>query len=255
MIRLEIEHNEKTLTNYFKAKTFDNRVTYRTLPTSEMNVGDIIISYIDGTSNHSIVLERKTCSDLANSVMTGRWQDQSQRLKSAALTCDHVCVILEGPSFNWQLKKKPFTNMSPKSYLSSVTCILFRENFKLIYCKTSDDTIAFIELLIERILERPQNYFRKSTGPIVYEPNTIKTKKIDNIDPETSFLMQLSCIPYISTKKAKLIIQHLNVNNMQSLIAILGKNADPHGLLCTVPKIGNSAAQTILQYIGIDKSK
>lgn len=244
MIELSIDMRERGIINHFSGMNFEGRVQIKQ---KSLDIGDIIISSSDGKG--ALVFERKTHADMASSITSGRWREQAQRLK-AAYPCDRVSVILEGPGFSWRMKGKKFTNITTKSYNASLTCTLFRENFKLVQCKDTADTCAFIELMVDRVLDKPEFYFASSSQQ-PYEPNTVKTKKIENIDTRTSFVMQLCCIPHVSTKKANGIIDVLNVTSMSDLLASLDTSPDPIAELCRVPKIGDFAAKIIIEYLGI----
>ena len=58
----------------------------------DLPVGDVLCEYSDGRV--SWVAERKTAVDLANSIKTGRWSDQTSRLHLSGYA--RIFFLLEG---------------------------------------------------------------------------------------------------------------------------------------------------------------
>jgi len=75
----------------------------------------------------------------------------------------------------------------------------------------------------------------------------IKTKKIENIDKETCYLLQLSQIPGISKQIAKNIKDIYP--SMNILLKTLENSSEPVKLLMKIPNIGQQKANKIIEFL------
>ena len=82
MTKVTIDSRERTLLNIFRERGDGFEV--RSLP-----CGDIEVEYENG---RGWICERKTCVDLAGSLVDGRWKEQTSRLFS----CGKKFVIITG---------------------------------------------------------------------------------------------------------------------------------------------------------------
>ena len=83
MTRVVVDSRERTLLNIFRERSDGFEV--RSLP-----CGDIEVEYENG---RGWICERKTCVDLAGSLVDGRWKEQTSRLFSCG---KKLVIIIEG---------------------------------------------------------------------------------------------------------------------------------------------------------------
>lgn len=215
-----------------------------------LELGDVNIC-LDGKTH--IIIERKTIADLAQSVKDNRYKEQKLRLLSFRSDCIQthtvkIVYILEGYyNFSDDFACK---NMKNNILMSCIINSMLRDGIFIMFTKNVQDTADFITGVAERFARNPSDYTSQPHNNSDYAAcvtSAVKTKKRENIDSETCFLMQLSCIPGISTKKAKEIASTLGVNNMLTLINLVekeGKNA-----FSKVNGIGKVLQSQIMSYI------
>ena len=166
-------------------------------------VGDVLCEYRDGRS--SWVAERKTATDLASSIKSGRWSEQTSRLHQAAYT--RIFFIVEG-DLRWA--EFPY-----KSLLGALLNAELRPNSHVIRSIDVDETAAIVIALSEKAGNPPLGI----PGGLSPPKPTSKRKR----DSETVGSRQLMCIPSISEKTSKALLSHFG--NLPALIAAL---ADPN---------------------------
>jgi len=205
----------------------------------QLDIGDIHIVF----DENIYIYERKTMSDLISSIKDGRYKEQKLRLLTS--DSDNINYIIEGTDIiasNNNHNQELLTSV----YYNSV----YRDNIKLFFTKNINDTVTFLLLLATKIIKKPQN-FNKTTKTQLstdYIDNCkIKTKKIDNIDKETCYLLQLSQIPGISKQIAKNIKDIYP--SMNILLKTLNENENPTKLLMQISNIGQQKANKIIEYL------
>ena len=116
------------------------------------------------------------------------------------------------------------------------------------FTKNINDTITLLLLISTKIIDKPHNFLNNYERSNDYIDNCkIKTKKCDNIDKETCYLLQLSQIPGISkqiAKNIKDIYPSLNI-----LLKTLNDAENPVELLVKIPNIGQQKATKIIEYL------
>jgi len=205
----------------------------------QLDIGDIHIVF----DENIYIYERKTMSDLISSIKDGRYKEQKLRLLTS--DSDNINYIIEGTDIiasNNNHNQELLTSV----YYNSI----YRDNIKLFFTKNINDTVTFLLLLATKIIKKPQN-FNKTTKTQLstdYIDNCkIKTKKIDNIDKETCYLLQLSQIPGISKQIAKNIKDIYP--SMNILLKTLNENENPTKLLMQISNIGQQKANKIIEYL------
>ena len=206
----------------------------------QLDIGDIHIIFNDNI----YIYERKTMNDLISSIKDGRYKEQKLRLLTTT-TATTINYIIEGTDIiasNNNHNQELLTSI----YYNSI----YRDNINVFFTKNINDTITFLLLLSTKIINKPDNFNNKqqqlSTDYI--DNCKIKTKKIDNIDKETCYLLQLAQIPGISKQIAKNIKDVYPSMNLL-LKSLANSTEEPAKLLMKIPNIGQQKANKIIEYL------
>jgi ERCC4-type nuclease len=240
-IRLILDTRERKLIDHYREYKFPENVSLSIEP---LDIGDVHVV----RGENRIVFERKTISDLCQSIKDGRWHEQKQRLLGTE-SISNICYVIEG-SFDY-VTEFPMHGLQKSALISSVLNTLFRDGIKVVTTRDLRDTICFFTCLLERVSKNSELYFRKSLTDD-YVPNVVKSKRKENIDERACYMMQLCCIPSISLKTAERISDHLKVSSMCETIKLLTTSTCPRKTLCGVPGVGGVIADTILRYLKIE---
>ncbi len=157
-------------------------------------VGDITCSYED---NSAWVLERKSANDLAGSIIDGRLADQTARLMCSGYS--HVFLIVEGDLSSTKLPHETLlgacinAELRPGSHLIRTACI--------------EESALAIQQLVKKCANPPGI------------PSGIKPKSKRVRDSETVWIRQLMCIPSISERAARKLLDHFgNLRELQEAL-------------------------------------
>lgn len=170
------------------------------------DVGDFQIR--DAEGQILVVLERKTCSDMAASINDGRYREQKVRLLNTQ--APYRGYILEGIypetgiSFPGRGKRRV---VKSDTYRSIILGLTIRDSL-LVY-QTED--LVNTARLINQILKKLPDYLDKPDHDLTsYQSSLVQcvsTVKKDNMTPKLCFAAMLAQIPGVSLKLAKLITQ------------------------------------------------
>lgn len=234
-------------------EAFKTRSQCACLTVQNLEIGDVQILF---QGQPVIIIERKTVSDLAQSIKDNRYKDQKLRQLAYrdANPCVKVAYIIEGAfsySDNFRCQ-----NMDSSILAGCIINSVFRDGLFTISTNDLTDTVNLIKGIFDRFSKDPVKYTKQScAGKMIYNlslASAVKTNKRENIDPQACFLMQLACIPGISSKKAQDIATTLQVTSMNNLIEVLREN---HGIIFTVAGIGKKLGDTILSFCGLAPKK
>ena len=159
-----------------------------------IELGDIHIIYND----IFFIFERKTTGDLQSSIQDGRYKEQKTRML-ANYKQRQISYIIEGDDV---LSSKTYnkSRMLQVAYLHT----MFRDNIRVLYTKNTNETATLILTISTKIIDNPQYFIYNGEKDTDYTSCIkLKKKKIENIDENTCYIMQLSQIPYISNVIAK----------------------------------------------------
>ena len=174
---LTIDHRERHLMRALETTPYK----VKALP-----VGDVLCEYEDGSS---WIAERKRAEDLSASIQNGRWGDQLTRLYG---TCYHrIFFLVEG-----DLRA---TSLPHDSLLGACVNAELRSKSHLIRTTDVAESAAVVRHLIEKARGIP------GLPPGLCPPPMSKRKR--DSDRETCFLRQLMCIPSISEKIARKLLE------------------------------------------------
>jgi ERCC4-type nuclease len=155
--------------------------------TKNLVLGDICIQKDD---QDVVIIERKTVADLSASVCDGRYQEQSFRLLESNLPPHRIVYLIEGDIHSVQ-------SISKKAMMSCMISLWFTKGFSVVQTKNLDETVEYVQLLLEKV--------DKESTPVDYV-STLKIKKKDKLTPDNIDILMLSQIPTISTITAKALI-------------------------------------------------
>jgi ERCC4-type nuclease len=207
-----------------------------------IELGDIHIVYND----IFFIFERKTTGDLQSSIQDGRYKEQKTRML-ANYTQKQISYIIEGDDV---LSSKTYnkSRMLQGAYLHT----MFRDNIRVLYTKNTNETATLILTISTKIIDNPQYFINNGEQDTDYTSCIkLKKKKIENIDENTCYIMQLSQIPYISNVIAKNIAS--TYPNMVSLIDTLKDYDNKNKELCKIEGVGKEKANFIIKYLFNDK--
>lgn len=226
-----------------------------------LEIGDMQLRYNGETR---IIIERKTINDLAQSVKDNRYKEQKARL--LAFRKEHpgvqIVYVLEG--YYMFDPVMMYSGLSNNVIHGCIINTMLRDGIFTAFTKNITDTCHFIGALMKRFEKEPDVYLRREqvtqNADNVQEDeeqrradyvntivHSVKTKKKENIDEYVCFIMQLSCIPGISAKKAQDMIAHLDVTNMVDFSRIV--EARGVQALVEIPGIGKILAKSIVKHM------
>jgi len=238
MLKIIIDSRETNLYNNIIERDLDKYTDKITIIKQQLEIGDIHIEYDDLI----YVYERKTVNDLLSSVKDSRYKEQKSRLLS---NYKNVNYIIEGSDIIAS------NNLHNQNLLTSIYFnSTYRDNIKIFFTKNINDTTTFLLMLSTKIIDKPHNFIlneTQKTEPDYIDICKIKSKKSDNIDKETCYLLQLSQIPNISKQIAKNIKDVYPT--MKILINTLATSENPNELLMKIPNIGKQKANKIIEYL------
>ena len=238
MLKIIIDSRETNLFNNIIERDLDKYTDKITIVKQQLEIGDIHIEMDDLI----YVYERKTINDLLSSVKDSRYKEQKSRLLS---NYKNVNYIIEGSDIIAS------NNLHNQNLLTSIYFnSTYRDNIKIFFTKNVNDTITFLLMLSTKIIDKPHNFIQnetQKTEPDYIDICKIKSKKSDNIDKETCYLLQLSQIPNISKQIAKNIKDVYPT--MKILINTLATSENPYELLMKIPNIGKQKANKIIEYL------
>ena len=238
MLKIIIDSRETNLFNNIIERDLDKYTDKITIVKQQLEIGDIHIQIDDLI----YVYERKTINDLLSSVKDSRYKEQKSRLLS---NYKNVNYIIEGSDIIAS------NNLHNQNLLTSIYFnSTYRDNIKIFFTKNINDTITFLLMLSTKIIDKPHNFIlneTQKTEPDYIDICKIKSKKSDNIDKETCYLLQLSQIPNISKQIAKNIKDIYP--SMKILINTLATSENPIELLMKIPNIGKQKANKIIEYL------
>jgi crossover junction endonuclease MUS81 len=213
-----------------------------------LDIGDVHIKYNDIL----YIFERKTVKDLISSIHDGRYREQKARMLSIYNTIQLSYIIEEDDV----ISSKIYSNKSAiqGAYINT----MFRDNIRVLFTKKIGETATLLLSIAVKIIENPKKFIsvnartENGAGETCYTDYIkLKKKKIDNIDEDTCYIMQLSQIPHISNIIAKNIAKIYPT--MPNLITSLIDKDNKIKELCKIDGVGKEKASTIVKYLFGDK--
>jgi len=219
-------------------------------------IGDIHIKF----NENLYIFERKTIRDLISSIHDGRYREQKARMLST-YNQKYLSYIIEEDDI---ISSKVYSKN--KSTIQGVYInTLFRDNIRILFTKNISETVTLILSIAIKMIDNPKKFISSSNNAnteisaassmsqSITDTSSytdfikLKKKKIDNIDVNTCYIMQLSQIPHISNVIAKNISKIYP--NMIELITKLNDCEDKNKELCKIDGVGKEKASIIIKYL------
>lgn len=250
-VKVRIDVRERALLENLDMSGYTNCELFK----ESLDIGDILIEVIsDNVVTTSFIFERKTITDLAQSIKDKRYHDQKSRLLSSYRP-DQIYYILEG---NYHFQPSFTCSGLNNEVLSS--CILgcqLRDKIGIFVTKNIADTVCLLESILKRLDKDPMRFnVDPHSHPLcdahsVLSSYVVKSKKKENIDKRNLFLIQLAAIPGVSLKIADKIAAHLNIESMIQFYNLF-KDMDKRDVLSQfreIPGIGAGLANLLYTHL------
>ena len=206
-----------------------------------------------------LIIERKTVSDYAASIVDSRGREQKKRL-IANKDNANIMYLVEG-----DLKKDnqsfKYNKVDRHTIISSIINTMYRDKLQVFHTANVMETIFFIESINRKLIKQGNSFLENKTSYETDLINTVKSTKKKNMTPEITFQMILNCIPGISNKVSKRIASKFTTpkNMITELLSIENKN---DRLECIknikmsddekAKKISKTVAENIIVYLGLN---
>lgn len=236
VVQVKVDTRETALIN-----TLDTSFDFNIEP---LDIGDVVIE--DHDNHVLLVFERKTVADLAASIKDGRYKEQKHRLLSN-YQAHRITYIIEGgsviPKDGHGLRKSVYSGVFMNS--------MYRDGVHFVFTKGIAETAQWICDVATKLREKPESFKRNEEGEDEYLlSRKAKCRKIDNIDPQACYKLQLCQVPGVSYKLAEGIIERYPT--LYELMNHLG-SFDSKSLaiksVSAIPLIGVKKATTIIEYL------
>ena len=203
----------------------------------QLEVGDVHITAENGLL---LIFERKTGADMTSSIKDGRYREQKRRMADAT-KAHHITYIIEG--------KERCT--LPKAVLDGMTVnTMYRDGMHIVYTRDVTATAEWIITVAGKVAADPGKFLATGEDGGTYIASVkVKSRKIDNIDVRTCYLLQLGQIPGVSSRIAEAIAQVYPT--MYTFAKAINDSANPSQDLCKIPLIGDKKAKKIVEYLKV----
>lgn len=260
----------KLLIDYRENKFIDkNEKVQNNVEIVNLDLGDFQFVHGENT-NIKMIIERKTINDLAASIKDGRYLEQKNRLLSYRNNNPQVKIayIIEGHySFSPLFTA---SNMNNKTLSGSIINSMLRDDIHIWMVKNEDETKHILANLHQRFTTDASKYFSDEKNKQCKDENNYnfaatsnffgaQAKKKENMNENLCLIIQLSCIPGLSHKKAQDIIDTLQIKSIFGLCMLLKKEEEHNNnvqdkklkkdILKTVPGIGPKIIVNIKRYL------
>jgi len=175
-----------------------------------LEIGDYVFKI---ANKPFLIIERKTVTDYAASIVDARSREQKKRL-IANKESAKILYLVEGDLTKDNQSFK-YNKIDKHTIVSSIINTMYRDELQVFHTSNLMETIFFIESIHKKLTKQGVTFLEsKST----YESdliNTVKSSKKKNLTPDISFQMMLNCIPGISNKVSKRLSEKFkSMNNM-----------------------------------------
>ena len=206
-----------------------------------------------------LIIERKTVSDYAASIVDSRGREQKKRL-IANKDNANIMYLVEG-----DLKKDnqsfKYNKIDRDTIISSIINTMFRDKLQVFHTSNVMETIFFLESIYKKLIKQGNSFLENKSS---YESdliNTVKSTKKKNMTPEITFQMILNCIPGISNKVSKRIAsKFITPKNMIIELGNIDTKANKIEYIKNIKmsddekakKISKTVAENIIINLGLD---
>ena len=160
-----------------------------------LDVGDVWICREEDAPEY--VIERKTVADLDSSYKDGRYKDQKMRL----INCTAPMVVLMVEGYSGDRCKDA---VGKKRLLSTFTHCLFRDSISVYHTTCLQDSYEWIDWTAREFCKGKLKHEEGHMKRTKYT-DAIKSSRKANMTPDKALEMQLSTIPGVTTKAARVV--------------------------------------------------
>lgn len=224
-MKLKIDYREKKIIELLN-KNEEMKKKYN-FTTENLALGDIVICNDDDTE--VLLIERKSLSDLASSIVDGRYKEQSFRLNNNELHNHNIIYLIEG---NLQIHR-PYSNINKNTIYSSIVTLNYYKGFSVLRSMNINETVDIIIRIFDKIVRENKigfyqnNYLSNNNSSNIVDSkqtdytDVIKSEKKSNITPENINTIMLCQIPNISSTTAKSILKYYDYATLVTSIDII----------------------------------
>tara|TARA_Y100000385_G_C13071779_1_gene629399 strand:- start:662 stop:1435 length:774 start_codon:yes stop_codon:yes gene_type:complete len=221
-----------------------------------LEIGDYVFTI---NEKPFLIIERKTVTDYAASIVDARGREQKKRL-IANKDNANIMYLVEG-----DLKKDnqsfKYNKVDRHTIISSIINTMYRDKLQVFHTANVMETIFFIESIYKKLIKQGNSFLENKSSYETDLINTVKSTKKKNMTPEITFQMILNCIPGISNKVSKriaskfttpknMITELLNIENKNDRLEFIKniKMSDDE----KAKKISKTVAENIIVYLGLN---
>lgn len=237
-MKLIIDVRERKLIEEFETDNYE-------FEKKQLELGDIAI--YDNNNELKILIERKTPSDILNSITDGRYNEQAFRLNALNLHNHNIIYLIEG-------NINSLHNKCSSTILSAMFSLYYFKGFSIWQTGNMKGTKDIIYKFIEKLKKETRNsYYENDQEKSKEYIECIKTCKKDNITSENIHQIMLSQIPNVSSTIAKTILE--KYNSIHNLKAELNKNINCLNDIKIINstgkerKVSSTAVKNIIKYL------
>lgn len=186
MYEFILDYREKKLITFFSEKLKD----VNHYKTSNLDLGDIILrsSYPEQqleqiNISYEIIIERKEINDLVSSIKDKRYKEQKARIQAQVAANKHkteLIYLIEGSV------SKLRNPRNDKMFYGSIISMLLRDNIKLIFTESIEDTCNILHRMYLRLITKPHEFI--NCAAIVNNENCLSDIQLN--EPENTDLQK-----------------------------------------------------------------
>ena len=242
---LEVDYREKAIIQLlnqhgieFKEKNLLIGDIHITSPTS---VGNTCNNTDNNTDNNCdvpiLIIERKTLSDLAASILDKRYSEQSYRLSSCKVPNHNIIYLIEGDITLFKSKTRITRDVLENAMIS----LTFSKGFTVVNTLNPQDTVRYLLALHNKVNQPGKFSFYYTVESLTTDLSdnavgalpkgssstyldTLKVSKKNNITQENIQPLMLSQIPGVSVSIATVVIN--KYETIDKLISSIRENKD-----------------------------
>lgn len=224
-MKLKIDYREKKIIDLLN-KNDEMKMKKYDFSVENLTLGDIVIC--DHNDVEIVLIERKSISDLASSIIDGRYNEQSYRLNNNELHNHNIMYLIEG---NLQMYR-PYSKINKKIIYSSMVTLNYHKGFSVMRSMNVGESVDIIVRMFDKMVRDNKEgfYQNRNTNISASNMNTlqkteyvdvIKSEKKSNITPENIHIIMLCQIPHISSITANSILKYYDYATLVTSIDII----------------------------------
>lgn len=235
VLHVKIDTRESALVQQFDT-SFDFLI-------EPLDLGDVLM--VDEEHGIQLVFERKTLADLSASIKDGRYKEQKHRLLATYPAKCITYIIEEG-----SLLPKDVHGMKKTVYSGIYTHSMYRDGIHVVFTKNLGETAAWIRDVATKCNENPAKFCNEGADPNYLHSRKAKCRKIENIDPQACYKLQLCQIPGVSYKVADGIIEKFpTLLSLMQHVGVYDTKGAAIKEFSSLPMIGAKKAAIIVEYL------